>query len=109
MSRSFEAGREALGEWRSMPCSRCGGDNQRTQRVIGADDDGYETMWWFGSQSDNLCSLCRCEHEAEEQQAWEAEHAKVLEEEAKHEEWLRRIDEDRPDPTGPINYDDIPF
>lgn len=107
MSRSFEAGREALGEWRTLPCERCAGDNQRVSHLYRGEDE--ITYWWFGNATDHLCTLCRCEVEAEEQQAWQAEHAKVLEEEAKHEEWLRRIDEDRPDPTGPINYDDIPF
>lgn len=108
MSRSEEAGREALGEWRTLPCARCAGDNQRVSHLNRGED--LITYWWFGNAQDSLCTLCRCEVEAEEQQAWEAEHSKVLEEEAKHEEWLRRIDEDRPDPTGPaIDYDHIPF
>ena len=108
MSRFYEFARDVLGEWRTMPCERCGGDNQRvTQIYLGEDEINH---WWFGNAKDSLCTLCRCEVEAEEQQAWEAEHAKVLKEEARHEEWLRRIDDDRQGPTGPaIDYDHIPF
>lgn len=107
MSRSFDAASDKLGEWRTLPCGRCAGDNQRVSHLNRGED--LITYWWFGNPDDSLCTLCRCDVEAEEQQAWDAEHAKVLEEEARHEEWLRRIDDDRPDPTGPINYDDIPF
>lgn len=79
MSRIWDAAQDAgfLGEWRTLPCARCGGDNQRVQIIYCGEESRSE--WWFGSRSDSLCSLCRCEHEAEEQEAEMREHMRIAE------------------------------
>ena len=79
MSRVWDAAQDAgfLGEWRRKPCPRCAGDNQRVATIYRGEDE--ITEWWFGSRSDNLCSLCRCEHEAEEQEAEMREHMRIAE------------------------------
>lgn len=100
MSRLYEQASE--GRWLALRCSRCAGDNQRMQH----DPQRY----WWANPLDNVCGPCRCEIEAEEQQAMQAEQAKLLEQEARHEEWLRQNSNEHQGPTGPaINYDHIPF
>jgi len=76
------------GAWRFHACPECNGSNQQSNMVSGI------VNWWFADAEDDMCSMCRAEHEAQE---WHYHEQRLV------------ADEPQPEPETPINYDDIPF
>lgn len=63
MSRLYETASE--GRWSHLVCLRCAGANQRVKPAHES-ADCRERYWWANAM-DEVCGLCRCEIDAEEQ------------------------------------------